>query len=67
MMSEPQPTEFEKAARDEPQKPLLVELWGFFRQNKKWWLMPIVLVILLLGVLIMLGGSALAPFLYTLF
>ena len=45
----------------------LVEFWHFLRQNKKWWLTPIVLTLLLLGLLIALGGSAAAPFIYTLF
>ncbi|MDH3719216.1 MAG: DUF5989 family protein [Planctomycetota bacterium] len=47
---------------------------GFFREfldfllhNKKWWLTPIVLVLLLVGALVMLGGTAAAPFIYTLF
>ncbi len=39
----------------------------FLRHNKKWWLLPIVLVLLVLGLVIILGGSSLAPFIYTLF
>jgi len=46
---------------------LLRELWLFMRQHKKWWLLPIVLVLLLLGVLIVLGGTGAAPFIYTVF
>lgn len=43
-------------------------IWDFLRVRKKWWLTPIVLVLLLLGLLIVLTqGSALAPFIYTLF
>jgi competence protein ComGC len=46
----------------------LVELWAFMRTRKKFWLLPIVVVLLLLGVLIVLTqGSAIAPFIYTLF
>ncbi len=46
----------------------LKELWQFLRERKKWWLMPIVLVLLFLGLLIvMTSGSALGPFIYTLF
>lgn len=46
----------------------LVDLWGFLRQRKKYWLLPIILVLLLLGALIVFtSGSALAPFIYTLF
>jgi len=36
-------------------------------ENKKWWLVPILLVFVLLGVLIVLGGTSAAPFIYTLF
>ena len=44
------------------------ELWFFIKVRKKWWLAPIVLVLLLLGALIVAGeGSALAPFIYVLF
>jgi len=47
---------------------LLKELWGFLRERKKFWLTPIILVILLLGGLIVLSqGSAVAPFIYALF
>ena len=44
------------------------ELWAFLRIRKKYWLWPIVIVMALLGVLIVLAqGSAVAPFIYTLF
>jgi Family of unknown function (DUF5989) len=47
---------------------MLKELWAFLRIRKKYWLWPIFLMMLLLGVLIVLAqGSAVAPFLYTLF
>jgi hypothetical protein len=47
---------------------LLKDLWGFMRERKKFWLAPIILVMLLLGALIVLSqGSAIAPFIYTLF
>lgn len=47
---------------------LLKDLWGFMRERKKFWLAPIVIVLLLLGGLIVLTqGSAVAPFIYTLF
>lgn len=46
----------------------LKELWSFMRTRKKFWLIPVLLVMLFLGALIVLGeGSALTPFLYTLF
>ncbi len=44
------------------------ELWAFMRVRKKWWLGPIIVVLLFLGLFIVLTqGSALAPFIYTLF
>jgi uncharacterized protein DUF5989 len=47
---------------------ILGEFWGFLNQRKKYWLMPIVIMLLLLGVLLVATqGSALAPFIYTLF
>ena len=47
---------------------ILVEFWQFLMARKKVWLIPIVVVLLLLGALIIFGeGSALAPFIYTLF
>ena len=46
---------------------LLREFLAFLRYNTKWWLLPIVAVLLLLSVLVMLGGTAFAPFIYTLF
>lgn len=47
---------------------ILSEFWAFLKVRKKWWLMPIVLFLILLGALIVLTeGSALAPFIYTLF
>ena len=46
----------------------LKDIWGFLNARKKFWLLPIILVLLLFGVLLFLSsGSALAPFIYTLF
>jgi hypothetical protein len=46
----------------------LIELWKFLRSRKKLWLLPIMIVMLLLGGLLILAqGSAVAPFIYTLF
>jgi hypothetical protein len=59
------PDDFSKIA-DEADPGLLAEFWDFLLHNKKWWLTPIVLVLLLMGVLVMLSGSAAAPFIYTL-
>ena len=46
---------------------LLAELWEFLCHNKKWWLTPIILVLLLIGALIPLTGTAAALFIYPLF
>ena len=44
------------------------EFWGFLRHRKKWWLVPIVIFLVLLGALIVLTeGSAIAPFIYAIF
>ena len=44
------------------------DLWGFLRERKKFWLLPLILILLVFGVLIVLtSGSAIAPFIYTLF
>lgn len=58
--------EFEALASDD-RRGLLLEFLDFLKYNKKWWLLPMVLVILGLGALVLLGGTALAPFIYTLF
>ena len=43
------------------------EFWEFLRDNKKWWITPIVIVLLLVGLLVFLSGTGAAPFIYTLF
>ena len=46
----------------------LKELWAFMKARKKFWLLPIIILLLLLGALLVLAqGSAVAPFIYTLF
>jgi hypothetical protein len=59
-------TEFAKQA-EARQAGFLAEMWEFVRNNKKWWLTPIIVVLLAFGLLIALGGTAAAPFIYTLF
>ncbi len=49
------------------QSGLVSEMVDFLLENKKWWLTPIILVLLLTGLLVLLSGSAAAPFIYTLF
>ena len=49
-------------------KGILAELWAFMRARKKFWLLPIIVVLLLVGALLVFAqGSALAPFIYTIF
>jgi hypothetical protein len=66
-MKREQPSEFEAAAAAQSDKSFLSELWGFLKSNKKWWLIPIIVVFLILGLLILLSSTGLAPFIYTLF
>ena len=47
---------------------LLKDLWGYLRERKKFWLLPLIVILLLLGILLVLTeGTAVAPFIYTLF
>ena len=55
----------EEAVRKPPS--FLREVWDALRHSKKWWLAPIVVVLLLIGALVILSGTAVAPFIYTLF
>jgi hypothetical protein len=45
----------------------LKDLWGFLSQRKKFWLLPLIVILLGFGLLIVFAGSAIAPFVYTLF
>ena len=46
---------------------IFTEFWLFLKQNKAYWMVPIILVLLLLIVLVIFGGTSAAPFIYTLF
>jgi hypothetical protein len=59
--------EFELAAAQFRRAGTLRDFLGFLNQTKKWWLLPIVLVLLLLGTVLFLSSSVIAPFLYPLF
>ncbi len=68
-MSEPQSTEtneFERASQDSSGS-FLGDFWFFLRENKKWWLIPLIIILLALGALLVLSGTVVAPFIYTLF
>jgi drug/metabolite transporter superfamily protein YnfA len=60
-------TDFKKAADAQQRSNIATEFWLFLRQSKKWWLLPIVVVLVMFGVLVFLSGTAAAPFIYTLF
>ena len=55
------------AESEKPQRGVIGEMLAFVGHNKRWWLLPIFAVLLLLSVLVILGSSAAAPFIYTLF
>jgi len=52
---------------DRPTPGLIFEFWDFVRDNKKWWLIPILVALLPVGILVILFGTAAAPFLHPLF
>jgi len=58
---------FEQIARERRSGSFVGELWGMIRHKKKYWLLPIVIVLLVLGLLVLLSSTAAAPFIYTLF
>lgn len=69
-MSDPvaKKTDSDFASQAESSSPgILAELVAFVRHSKKWWLAPILIALLLLGILVVLSGSIAAPFIYTLF
>ncbi len=59
--------DFAAQAAQHSRQSLLSEVFEFLAENKKWWLAPIVISVLGLGALLLLGGTAAAPFIYTLF
>lgn len=65
-MSDQPPNEFEQA-NQQAQAGIVKEFVAFLRENKKFWLIPLLLAFLAIGALLILGGTAAAPFIYTLF
>ena len=62
------PTKNTDVERGAEMTDFLLELWGFMKERKKFWLLPIIVCLLLLGSLIVFtSGSAVAPFIYALF
>ena len=64
--TESAPVSFEQAAYEE-QPGLIAEFLEFLVESKAWWLTPIIVVLLLVGLLIVLSGSVIAPFIYPIF
>jgi hypothetical protein len=67
MKKENEDKTFTEITNTSKQAGFLSEFASMLMHNKKWWLTPIVLVLILFGLLIILGGSSYAPFIYTLF
>lgn len=65
-MAEPKENDFSTQAAQRQRGPL-AEFLSFALHNKKWWLTPIIIVIVVVGLLAVLGGTGVAPFIYTLF
>ncbi|MEZ5276635.1 MAG: DUF5989 family protein [Opitutaceae bacterium] len=67
-MSQPERRESDFEADGPPRRRgLLRELAGFLRHNRKYWMAPLILLLLLVGLLILVAGSSIAPFIYPLF
>ena len=65
-MNEEEKRSFEAASAGQ-QPSLLSDVWLMLKQQKKYWLIPLITGLLILSMLVLLGGSAAAPFIYTLF
>ncbi len=66
-MKKTEKKEFERVASEQDQAGFISEFWEFLKHNKKWWLLPIILCLLIFGLLVVLSGTGIAPFIYTLF
>lgn len=65
-MSDPKSPKFSEIEPAE-EKGALAEFWSLLMHNKKYWMLPIIVLLLVFGVLVILSGSSAAPFIYTLF
>ena len=61
-----EPTKFEEAAEEDAMS-LPQEFWVFLKENKKWWLLPIVIVLAGIAILTVLAAGPASPFIYTIF
>ncbi len=60
------PSDFEQAVEEESEG-FFRDFWFFLKENKKWWLIPLMIILLALGAVLLLSGTVAAPFIYTLF
>jgi len=60
-------SELERATERSHGSNLLADFWHFLLQNKKWWLVPLLIILLALSALMLLSTTGVAPFIYTLF
>lgn len=67
MSSKPAPKSDLDELADSAEPSIVAEFWEFLSHNKKWWLIPIMLVLALFGVVAALASSSVAPFIYALF
>lgn len=65
-MADDKTNEFEQLSQQK-RTTLMGEFIEFLKHNKKWWLLPIILILLAMGLLVFLSSSAIAPFIYPLF
>ena len=66
-MDEEKKKSFEEQNLEPTNRGFIKEFIGLLKHNKKWWITPIIVCLLIFGLLIILGGSSAAPFIYTLF
>lgn len=59
--------DFKQLAQSQGNTGMLSEVWHFLGQTKKWWLLPILVIVAGFAVLVLFSGTAAAPFIYTLF
>jgi hypothetical protein len=67
MKSENVVVERERALKEAADPGFISDLWDFLRTSRKWWMLPLLMALLLLGVVLVLGKTAVAPFIYSLF
>ena len=66
-MEDPVQSDFEKASAAHREEGIVSDFWHFVTASKKWWLIPILFFLLVFGLLLLMSGSAVAPFIYSLF